>query len=261
MIDPNVVGEKWKKYSQYGMWALVAIGCYLTAPMAMVALEGLLLWGAFAAVGLVAWTFIPVLADLVANWKMQAIIAIAEANPIATMQNLYADKQEELIKAEDAIRDFDTELGNFRDQVKSVREEFPDDVHTYVEIQVRMEEALKAMRQEQEYAAVELGEFKKKIRKAEVLFNMAKAANKMLEKSASAQEQVYAEIKEAVSFNKVRNDLNRAFANLNSAVERRKTASMVNGQRDQAALPPAVEVVDLGNVSQMRKPTTISNKR
>lgn len=234
--------------------AVIIGGLAIAAPVIWMALEGAIALCALGAVGLVAWGAAPALATYVANKRIQALVAVIEANPIETMQNLYGEKSEELSKAADNIRDFETELGNFKTQVKEVKKQediTDEDIADYVEVQDRMQTLLYEMKSEQTSATGELEEFKRRIRKAQTLFNLAKAANKMLEKSASAQSVVFAQIKEQVAFDKVRTDLNRAFANLNSAVDRRKNTAMFSGAKPAAALPPKpeVEVIDLGKVT------------
>jgi hypothetical protein len=113
-----------------------------------------------------------------------------------------------------------------------------------------MEECLDSMREEHKFATKELSDFKAKIKKAQVLFNMAKAANAMLEKSQSAQSEVFAQIKEQVSFDKVRTDLNRAFANMNTAIERRKNASFLTAKKVE---PKAIEGVKQGEVIDLSR--------
>jgi flagellar motility protein MotE (MotC chaperone) len=253
MIDP----ETKRKGIENAVKATVIIGgLALAAPVLWMALEGAILLVSLGAVGLVCWGAAPALATWVANKRIQALVAVIEANPIETMQNLYAEKSAELNKAADNIRDFETELGNFASQVKEVKrqEDISDeDIQDYVEVQERMATLLKEMKQEQTSATQELSEFARRIRKGQTLFNLAKAANKMLEKSASAQSVVFAQIKEQVAFDKVRTDLNRAFANLNSAVDRRKNATMFAAPvKPVAALPPIQEgeVIDLTKAGQ-----------
>jgi carboxylesterase type B len=250
VIDPE---QKRQTIQKVATWGLIAAGCAIAGPLAYMALEGLVAIVAFGvSVALVA-NFAPAFGTWLANKKIQALVAVIEANPIETMLNLKMEKEEELNKAADHIRDFEQELNNFRDQVKDVQSQYPEEAESYVDIQKRMEEALGSMKDEQSLATVELKKFAEKIKKAQVLFGMAKAANRMLEKSQTAQEQVFAQIKEQVSFNKVRSDLNRAFANLNSAVERRKNAALLSDQSPKALPEPKVEVIDLGKVGSRVK--------
>lgn len=250
MLDPE---NKRKSIERYVKWGVIALACAISYPIAILAFEGLIMWGAFAGGVLLISNFAPVIATWVANKKIQALVAVIEANPIETMQNLYGEKFEELQSASENMRDFDMELGNFRDQVRDVKSQYPDEAKSYVEIQERMEEALESMKAEHQAATGELKMFKDKIKKAQILFNLAKAANKMLEKSQSAQAAVFAQIKEQVSFDKVRKDLNRAFANLNSAVERRKNTALFSKPAAQLEAAPNVDIIDITKVGQRIK--------
>lgn len=218
-------------------WGVGLLGAAVISPIVFLAVKGLVgLLVAFA-VGFVAINFAPVFATVVSNLAMKAFVAAIGANPIETMQNLYVEKVGELNQAAKNIRDFETELLNFHDQVTDVRNQYPDDVQTYTNIEDKMTVALSEMKTEQSAAVDELNTFQAKIKKAKSLFNLAKSANAMLEKSQSAQAEVYAQIKEQVAFDTVRTDLNRAFANLNSAVERRKSHELSAGSVNAIAIP------------------------
>jgi hypothetical protein len=250
MIDASQAGEKYKKYSEWLLYGLVAVGCYLSLPFILGAVQGLFLWLTFAAIGFTAWTFVPVFGDLIKNWKMKAIIAIAEANPIETMQNIFIEKSTELKSAEDNIRDFETEFLNVKSMVTDLKKTDPEEAVEFAEMVNKMEEGLEAMRGEHRYATELLNDFEKQIAKARRIWKMSLAMNKALEKSQSAQAEVYGKIKEQVAFDKVRSNLNKAFANLNTTIERRKNSAMFESKA-QTALPPAdVKVVDLGNVQR-----------
>lgn len=226
------------KYKKLAMWVLVPLAIAASAPLAFYVVEGLLGWLMAALLAGAILNFAPAVSVWFANKRIAALKAVIEANPIETMHNLYIDKQQELDRAEANITDFDTELQNFRDKVLTFKTKYPDKAPAYVAIQARMEECLDGMRAEHAQATTELHQFADKITEAEALFDMAKAANKMLAKSQSAQQAVYAQIKEQVSFDKVRSDLNRAFANLNTAIERRKNAAFSQPSSPKA-LPEA----------------------
>jgi len=65
------------------------------------------------------------------------------------------------------------------------------------------------------------------------------AAQKVVKMSKSAEAQVFAKIKEQVAFDAVRTQLNRSFANLNLALERREDA--------RAALPEGLPIGAISN--------------
>lgn len=243
IIDPELKRPQIEKLVKYAfMLAGGAVAFAASVPLAALALEGILLWIAVGLIALLFVNFAPAVATYAANKKIAALKAVIERNPIETMQNLYADKHAELDRAENNITDFETELGSFRDKVEVFKVKYAAKAPAYLMIQTRMEECLAGMRLEQASATRELAAFQDKIDEAEAIFDMAKAANKMLEKSQTAQQAVYAQIKESVALDKVRNDLNRAFANLNTAMERRKNAAFVaSPPQPVAALPPMDE--------------------
>lgn len=241
MIDPEQKRVQVEKYAKWGFMALI---CAISAPIAMMAVEGLIAWIIFGGVALIALQFAPIFAAWVANKKVQALIAVIEANPIETMLNLYSDKTVEFNKQADAIRDFDTEFGNVSDLVDDLQKTDPTEAIQYAEMRDKMEQGLTDLKLEQTSAQGELDKFKTNIDKARRIYKVALAMNKALERSQSAQAKVFADIKEQVSFDKVRSDLNRAFANLNSAVDRRKNANLFASAAAKS-LPPAVEVIDI----------------
>lgn len=247
MIDPEVKRKRIEAVVKALVWG---VGLAIAGPYIWMSLEGLFALAALVGTAGVLWSVAPGVAQAFANWRIKLLIAVIEANPIETMETLRGEKYEELQRAENAITDFDTQLGNFKDQVASVKKEYPEEAVAYEEIQARMQDCLDSMREEHRAAKTQLKDFEGRIKKAKVLFNMAKAANAMLEKQADAQAQLFADIKQQVSFEKVRTDLNRAFANMNTAIERRKNAALPPA-KPQAALPAApMEVIDLTKPQQ-----------
>jgi len=87
-----------------------------------------------------------------------------------------------------------------------------------------MHEALAGMKTEQSAARAQLNDFERKIAKAKAIYKMSVAAQNVVKLSRSAEAEVFAKIKEQVAFDAVRSQLNRSFANLNLALERRADA-------------------------------------
>jgi chromosome segregation ATPase len=227
---------------------LIGVACAVAAPLAWMALEGAIAIAAFAGVALLAWGAAPAVATYVANKRIQALVAVIEANPIETMQNLYVEKSEELEQQASAVRDFDTEVRNVKDMIRQFEQTDPEEAKEYREMADQMEAGLIELKREQTAATGELASFKGQIDKARRIYKMAQAMNKALEKSTSAQAQVFADIKEKVAFDTVRTNLNRAFSNLSSAVDRRRNSAMF-APKQLTEGPLKAEVVDLGKVA------------
>ena len=94
-----------------------------------------------------------------------------------------------------------------------------------------MRTALDDMKKQQVIARDALTKFSLKIKEAEAIYKMSLAAQKVVKLSKSAEAQVFAQIKEQVAFDAVRTQLNRSFAELNRAVERRSESKTDNRQK------------------------------
>lgn len=243
MVNPEEIG---KRYFTWIKWGAIAIGCALSYQIAFMALEGLIAWGAFAIVAFLVYTFAPVLAAFIANKKIQAIKAIAAANPIETMQALYAEKLVEFRKQEDAVTEFDTQFQNVSDLVNDLKKTDPEESVQYAAMRDKMAEGLEELRGEQKAAQIELHNAEGVIKKMQRLWTVACAMNKALAASASAQKMVFDQIRQDTAVETVTTNLNRAFASLETAVQRRRTAALFNVPSSPTKeLPPAVEVIDI----------------
>lgn len=216
------------------LWAkigLAGVAIVAVAPVVLLLIKGIV--GLIVAGGL-AFTAIMLAKPFsywVANMRMKAIRFEAAQNPIETMLNLYREKALALEKAETSIQDFDTEIRNFADQVVDFKVKYPEEAVGYDELLLKMKEALRGMRSEHKEARAELEKFAASIQKAEAIYKMATAAARVTSLSGKAEAQVFAKIREAVAVDAVRTSLNRAFAGLDTALERRSDM--------QAALPAA----------------------
>lgn len=241
MIDPELKRQQVQKLVK---WGVIGLGAAITAPLAYMMLEGLVMWGALIGTMLVISTFAPAIGDWLADKKVQAIIAIAEANPIETMENLYADKADELNKQDAAVREFDAQFRNVSGMVDNLSKTDPTEAASYVEMRDKMAEGLTELKAERSAANAALQEFHKQIDKAKRIWAVACAMNTALASAnaANARSAVFADIKKQVAFDTVNTNLNRAFANLDSAIEKRKGFSLdsIAPVKETKALPEAV---------------------
>lgn len=236
MDDNDLRRQKWATFFK---WVLGLAGAVAVAPYVFLAVKGIVGLALAAAVGLVVTQLAPVFALALANLRMKLIEAAVEANPIETMKNLEIEKTKELEHADQNIVDFETEIGNYDSQLQGFKDQYPSEGATYQALSDKMHEALRQMKAEQSNARKALGEFHLKIQKAEAIYKMSLAAQRVAQLSRTAEARVFAQIKEQVAFDTVRSQLNRSFASLNLALERRTDATqmaMAAGHpEDQAA--------------------------
>lgn len=202
-------------------WALGLVGAVVISPVVFLAVKGLVGLALAAVVGVTIIQFAPVVSLKLANWKLRALTAEVEANPIETMQNLYIEKSKELTAADQNIIDFETEIGNFDDEVRGFKKEYPDEAPRYQQISEAMHTGLTEMKSEQEFARDRLEDFQARIRKAQAIYKMSLAASRVTAFSKSAEARVFQDIKEQIAFDSVRTELNRSFASLSNALSKR----------------------------------------
>lgn len=247
-MDPEV---RRKRLTTMVKWGIGVAGAAIISPILYFALKGLLGLAALVVAGAIGYVVIelaPVFAMKIANWKVKMIVSEAEKNPIETMENLRIEKAEELARADQGIVDFETEIGNYDDQLEGFKHDYPTEAPTYVMLSEKMHDGLLDMKREQSTARHELANFEQQIKKAKAIYKMALAAQRVTQLSKSAEAQVFAKIREEVAFDSVRTQLNRAFANLNLALEKRVDA--------RPALPEGrpVKVIDATPTTPERVP-------
>lgn len=222
-FDP--VTKKMQLDARY-KWLIGGVAAIVVSPVIFLAVKGMVGLACAFAVGTVITQLAPVFSLRLANWRVKLLIQAIEANPIETMINLRIEKEEELNKAGKEIVDFETAVRNYDDQVKDFSQTDPDEVAAFQEIADKMEEALRSMKQNRADAQTALELLISKIGKAERIYKMSLEAQKVTALSKTAEAKVFQEIKERVAFDTVRTQLNRAFASLSEAVDRRKQINM-----------------------------------
>jgi hypothetical protein len=234
-MDDNEIRRQ--RLAAWLKWGLGMVGAVIVSPFVFLAVKGIVGLAIAAAVGFVVVQLAPVFATMIANWRIKLLVAEVEANPIETMHNLYIEKTKELERADVNIVEFETEIGNFEGQLGAFKEQYPAEAASYQALDDKMRSALADMKTQQSEARRALVDFNLKIRKAEAIYKMAAAAQRVTQLSRSAEAQVFAQIKEQVAFDSVRSQLNRSFASLNLALERRLDAQAIMAQGKQHAGP------------------------
>ena len=190
--------------------------------LALKATLGLIALGIAAGTGLTLLKLTPWFSMKVSNLVMKLVVHEAETNPIETLENLRIEKAAELLKADEAIIEFETEIRNYDDKTQEFSKQYPEESASFKEISTKMHEALLLQKTEQEAARVKLADLGQRIEKARAIYDMSMAAQRVTELSSSAAAKVYQEIKQKIAFDSVRSELNKSFASLNTALNQRK---------------------------------------
>lgn len=215
------------KLATWVKWIFGLAGAAIISPIIFLVVKGLVGLAIAFVVGIFIIQFAPVVSLKIANLKMKALVSEVEANPIETMKNLLIEKTDELDKADQNIVEFETEIANFDDEVKSFSKQYPDEAPTYKTISEKMHDGLNLMQENQEDARGKLQDLDSRIQKAEAIYKMSLAAARVASFNKAAQAKVFQDIKEKVAFDTVRTELNRSFASLNMSLSKRTERPMI----------------------------------
>lgn len=206
------IARRWK----IGLTLLIGV---VAAPFVVAGIVGLAGLIVIWLVGTVAIQFAPVVSMKIANWKMKAIKAEAEKNPIETMENIYKDKSEAIQAGDEKIVAFEGRYRTYLDQLEGFKQSHPNKAERFIAIGRTMGMGLKRMKTKQRNAKIEQKAYWDKIQEAKAIFSMALAAQAVSELSADAEQQVFQQIKEQVAFDAVNTAFNSAVAELSLDVE------------------------------------------
>lgn len=222
MDEAQVVDVKNNKVQTVLKILIALVVGFVVAPFIFLAIKGLIGLAIAAVVGLAAIQLAPWISMKLDNLRMKLITGEAATNPIETMKNLYIEKYKELQEADQKIINFEAEVGNYDDKMRLFNKQYPEEAPKFQEISTKMHEGLAEMKDEQSDARAKLKDFAQRINKAEAIYKMSLAAAQVTAFSRSAEQEVFAKIKEQVAFDSVQTELNRSFASLDMALAKRK---------------------------------------
>lgn len=171
-----------------------------------------------AAVGLAAVNFAPVMAMKFANWKLRALKAEAEANPIETLENQQIEKEKALTAEAQAITEFDTAVCTFRDELENEKVQFPEAYNSGLPTLRNMQRLLEFRRQKYKRAQAALAERRKAVEAARSKYRVALAAQKVTKAAGQIEGNVLDKILEDIAFTSVDNAVNTSMAELRTAI-------------------------------------------
>lgn len=229
-------------YLAEGIFAIAVLG--LAAPFLYSALEGAILLAALGALGILTWGFAAPFGQWVANKRIAALKAGIEANPIETMQGIYAERYKELQEKSKAIAAVDTQYRNVQSLIDNLPGRLKPKAAKYQELANKIMQGEKQMQLSYNVAAKGLSEYSDRIEEAKSLWEVACALNKAIAVSQKAKMDAFRDIKQQVAFDAVTSNLNSAFAALDETIRTNQVDSSLVGGDEAKALPASNEVVD-----------------
>lgn len=225
MIDE----EKKQQFITYAKWGFIALAAAIAAPIALFASLGLIGIAIAAGIGLLGINAAPVVALKLSNWKYRAmdaervehiekVVDAAAANPIETLIHQSNEKRQASDQFRQAITMFRTEVKNFADQIAGFAKEYPDDVARFELQLAAMNKLLKYREDRYKQLQVELDNFDSAIKRAQAMWKMSQAAQKMNKLAGVELGDPFEKIKADSAINSVMTSMNKAFAEMETAL-------------------------------------------
>ena len=225
-----------------GGLALVAF----VAPAIFLAVQGLIGLALAGVIVATAWYGWPVLAAWMSSTALKLLKMDARANPIETMQGLYAAKMAQLASVKKSLTEFKAEVDMFALQVQTLARRQPEDAAAFQNQLASMRTLLTRRSEAVAAAEVELDKYKAGIARARAIWEVAQSANRL---SSSAKKMgasaVFDEIRHDEAIRSVERSMVTAFSELD-ALQNAKVGDIV-GQVPQSevqllAASPATEL-------------------
>lgn len=218
-----------QKFITYAKWGLMALAAAIAAPIALFAGLGLIGIVIAGTIGLIGINAAPVLAIKLSNWKYRAIdaakvehiekvVQAAETNPIETLMQQLHEKRGASDQFRTSITMFRTEVKNFSDQIASFGKEYPDDVARFQVQLDAMNKLLKFREDRYKQLQLELDNFDEAITRAKAMWKMSLAAQKMNKLAGVELGDPFEKIKADSAINSVMSSMNKAFAEMETAL-------------------------------------------
>ncbi len=243
-LSPEQRKERLEKVLKVVMLLIVG---FVVAPFIFVAIKGLIGLAVAAVVGVLLSQFAPVLAALIANWRLKAIKAEAARNPIETLQNDYGRRVEALQQFKEAIESFSTEVYTFSDKLAGFKAQYPDEADRYDDALSKMKQLLTLRAKKYKEAKANLVDYDEEIKKAKAIWEMGLAAAKMNKAAGVGNDDFLAKIMKDTALDSVQRSMNSAFADLEISLldEDASTAKKMYKAKYNGGAVPAASKAEL----------------
>jgi len=186
---------------------------FLVAPFIFATIKGLVGLVVAATVALVVINLMPSVAALIANWRLKALKAVAAANPIETLENQYAEREQALVGIRDNIKEFHTVVQELYSQIQEHNERFPNKPSQFLEKYEKMKALLSLRSQKYKKAQQNLASFAQLIDEKRSDWRIAQAAAKA-SKLANVGEDFQSKLMADTALTTIQDGLNFAFSEL-----------------------------------------------
>ena len=230
----------------------------IAAPFVLFSIGGLLGLVVIGVISLGIINFTPVVAAMMANWRLKALKAEAMRNPVETLQNDYIKKQNALADFRKAIVTFSSEVKNFADKLVGFNKQYPEEAPKFKEQLSKMKQLLELRQNKYQQAQDNLAAYQLEIQKAGAVWEMGCAAARMNESAGMTEGDWIAKIQVETALDSVQKNLNEAFADLEISLldDDKEKAKKMFADKQQAQLVNRTVTVDAEVI-----PAVINNRQ
>jgi hypothetical protein len=229
VVQSSVDEQKKQQFITYAKWGVIVAACAVALPVVVFGALGMVGIMIAGGIGLVGINAAPVVALKLANMKYRLMDAekvqhiekvqqAAAENPIETAVTQSQAFKARGVKQLEAITAYGTEVNNFETMVAGFAKKYPEQVNRY-------KQQLDVMKQALQFKQDKYSELQKNIKKMDEEIEFLRANWKMSQALQKANalagmdtEDPMAQLKTDAAIDAVVNSINRAFAEMDSAV-------------------------------------------
>jgi hypothetical protein len=197
--------------------AVVAVGAIVAAPLAVMAVKGLIgIAIAIVVAGIIIFGAPPLL-DFLATMSLKAFKANAWGNPIEKLERIYKERVEALAVFKKKLEEFSGAIETFRSQVRTFSVKYPQRAPEFKKRLEQMETLKQVRLQKYQQARKNIEQFSNVIDEARAVYEMALAAQTVT-KAAGFEEDPMNEIMQKTALGSVESAMNTAIGELEMAM-------------------------------------------
>lgn len=252
------IEERGKRIEKVVKVVGVAAVCIALSPVYVIMLHGMAALTAliiFTGIGSVAMSFLPVAARWLANMRLKALKAVAAANPIETLENIFSAKKDALDQSRDSIKQFQCVVNQLYASIQEHDEQYPNTPSPYNAKYQKLEALLVLRGKNYEKAYKQLGQFHLLIDEKRSDWKIAQSFAKANE-LAKVGEDFTSQMMQDQAVGRIQDGLNMAFAELDASLLDERAAAGASEtiqavvvepskkQLPEKAGPPTLDILD-----------------
>lgn len=228
-MNSQELAEKVKKHSLLWQFGGAMVVLWLVGPALLLMFKAGIALAILAALFSITVAFGPLWSKMLANWSLKAAIAEASRNPIETLRTGWSERTAKLQVFAREVQAFYAKILDTKDQYEEFVKKYPQDGEKFRKMIEAMETLLAKRRKQHDQAARALQQQRTEIDRAEAMFKMAQAANSLQRASGSTID-IMQQIMEETALERVGNEVNMSFAQLDQLMLERVDDNIIEGQ-------------------------------